>query len=105
MSNTVFTPKPPAPAGRRELALAVVLLAGCLLAANGLYWGGLNLGLALALMIIIGATGLHVLTKTAWRPYAILCLAAGWTWPSIPRSTISAGCARSSSRWWTCATP
>lgn len=76
MSNTVFTPKPPAPAGRRELALAVVLLAGCLLAANGLYWGGLNLGLALALMIIIGATGLYVLTKTAWRPYAILCLAA-----------------------------
>ena len=76
MSNTVFTPNPPAPAGRRELALAVVLLAGCLLAANGLYWGGLNLGLALALMIIIGATGLYVLTKTAWRPYAILCLAA-----------------------------
>ena len=34
-----------------------------------------------------------------------LTATAGWMWPSIPRSTSSGDCARSSFRWWTCAGP
>ena len=77
--ETPDAPKPSPEAGKRELILAVVLLPAAMLLINCLFFGGVHLGFALAMLLTLG-TAIAYLLRSGHRgdgySWALLALSA-----------------------------